>query len=41
MYNIIHVFLDHMDTFLKTIHNILVVNMMKTLVLDLTVIVIL
>jgi len=40
MYKISHVFLDYMDTFLKTVHHILVVSMMKTLVIDLIVIVI-
>ena len=40
MCNISHVFLDYMDTFLQTIHHILVVSMIKTLVLDFTMIVI-
>jgi len=40
MCNISHVFLDYMDTFLETIHYIMVVGMMNTLVLDFIVIVI-
>jgi len=40
MCNISHIFLDYMDTFLETIHHILVVSMMKTLVLDFNVILI-
>jgi len=40
MCNISHVCLDYMDTFLETIHHILVVSMMKTLVLNFIVIVI-
>jgi len=39
MCNISHIFLDFVDTFLETIHHILVVSMMKTLVMDFTVIV--
>jgi len=33
MYNIDYVFLDYIDTFLKIIHHILMVSMMKTLIL--------
>jgi len=40
MCNVSHVFLDYMDIFLKTIHHILVMSMMKTFVLDFIVIVI-
>jgi len=39
MCNISHIFLDYVDTSLETIHHILVVNIMKTLVLDFTLIV--
>jgi len=39
MRNISHIFLDYVDTFLETIHHILVVSMMKILVLDFTLIV--
>jgi len=41
MCNISHVFLDDMNTFLEIIHHRLVVSMMKTLVLNFTLIVIL
>jgi len=40
MSNISHVFLNYMDTFLETIYHILLVSMMKTLVIDFTLIVI-
>jgi len=40
MSNISHVFLNYMNTFLKTIHHILVVSMIKTLIIDFIVIVI-
>jgi len=35
-----HVFLDYIDTFLETGHHILAVSMIKTLILDFTMVVI-
>jgi len=39
MYNINHVLLNYVDTFLKTFH-VFMMNMMKTLILNFTLIVI-